>query len=333
MRKEWPLPDDRCQMAGGVGVDHASKSATKQTYLPWHANLILLFVMRTIDRHVLGHAWRDCVGRLRAELGRDFAHLKSCRLPERHGSRTSVFVCRLYDDRQSVATLPWRYCSYCLNYDPSEFETTRHNWCVKLHLNTERMYFPDRDVLVEMLKTTLPSVCPDGFDYRPHPRQLVIEHQFSDFRRERLVVDGIHEKLRALVNSTYPVFLRALKLAERSILSNESAPSRPKRPKAHAPAANRSATIDRAALNRSISPRLRASVIAQNADGRCRICGKKCDPADIHIDHILSVANGGLTVASNLQVTCGPCNLSKGSGKQRSSSAHIPAKAKTRVAL
>jgi 5-methylcytosine-specific restriction endonuclease McrA len=37
------------------------------------------------------------------------------------------------------------------------------------------------------------------------------------------------------------------------------------------------------------------------------------DFEELHGDHIMSVKIGGVTTWDNLQLLCGPCNLSKGS--------------------
>lgn len=45
--------------------------------------------------------------------------------------------------------------------------------------------------------------------------------------------------------------------------------------------------------------------------GRCAICREKLG-SETHIDHIMPLALGGQNRRSNLQLTCAPCNLSKG---------------------
>lgn len=46
----------------------------------------------------------------------------------------------------------------------------------------------------------------------------------------------------------------------------------------------------------------------------CQICGKYMpDEVGLHIDHIVSIHNGGKSVMSNLQVLCDKCNYKKGS--------------------
>lgn len=252
-------------------------------------------------------------------------------MAERHGTCTQVLICRIYDSRQSTATLPWKFCCYCLNYDPVDFETTGHNWCLKLHLNTERLYFADRDKAVNLLKSEMPKCVPAGFNYRPHARQLAIERQFNHHGTEEDVVRSVIPQLTQLIRKTYALLDQTIKIAERSTLSKIRRREVIKmKARAIGSVANSERHGNRQALNRSIGGKLRAKVLANNRDGRCRICGKKCISGDIHIDHIKPVAQGGLTVAANLRVTCSQCNLKRGSGRARSAVAHIPAKKRSR---
>lgn len=55
---------------------------------------------------------------------------------------------------------------------------------------------------------------------------------------------------------------------------------------------------------------LRQQIIVRDS-GICQICGKKCDPSEIEIDHIKPVSKGGKTTPSNLQVLCSKCNRQK----------------------
>lgn len=45
-------------------------------------------------------------------------------------------------------------------------------------------------------------------------------------------------------------------------------------------------------------------------NGRCAYCRKKVGDK-YHVDHIVALSRGGTNIRSNLQITCGPCNLSK----------------------
>lgn len=280
-----------------------------------------------ITPQVLAAAWRDNFPRVLADLGPGYHRLKCSRTAQRHGTRTAVLICRISDQRQSEATLPRIFCGYRLHYDPVFFETTDHHWCLKFRVNTERLYFGRRDEVVDLLKRTLPRLCPPGFAWCPHPRQLIIERQFNHPGPELEVVRHLHPHLVALIAATYPAFDQALTMAEDSVWDKARRRAFTRlRTKTYAPSANKESPVDRRAFNRSIPLRLKAEVLRRNTDGKCRLCGKPCAPQDTHIDHILSVANGGLTVLENLQVTCAACNLSKGSGRPRSSVAHIPSK-------
>jgi len=56
---------------------------------------------------------------------------------------------------------------------------------------------------------------------------------------------------------------------------------------------------------------LRAQVIAR--DGLvCHLCHKDVEPADVHIDHVVPIATGGLSVLPNLKVAHSVCNMAKG---------------------
>ena len=61
-----------------------------------------------------------------------------------------------------------------------------------------------------------------------------------------------------------------------------------------------------------IPARLRNKVL--HRDGyTCKACGaNRGGGAELHIDHIVPVADGGRTCEQNLQTLCGPCNLGKG---------------------
>ena len=59
-----------------------------------------------------------------------------------------------------------------------------------------------------------------------------------------------------------------------------------------------------------MTPELREEIILRDL-ATCQICGKKCQPSDIEIDHIQPISKGGKTAKSNLQVLCVSCNRSK----------------------
>jgi 5-methylcytosine-specific restriction endonuclease McrA len=54
----------------------------------------------------------------------------------------------------------------------------------------------------------------------------------------------------------------------------------------------------------------RAYIIMRDGS-RCHLCGKKCRPHDIHLDHLVPISRGGSHDESNLRVACAACNVSK----------------------
>jgi 5-methylcytosine-specific restriction endonuclease McrA len=60
-----------------------------------------------------------------------------------------------------------------------------------------------------------------------------------------------------------------------------------------------------------MKPQLR-EFIKERDNYTCQICGKYMpDEVGLHIDHIVPIAKGGKTIASNLQVLCSKCNGAK----------------------
>lgn len=58
--------------------------------------------------------------------------------------------------------------------------------------------------------------------------------------------------------------------------------------------------------------RVRRLAIAERDGWCCGICGGLIAPADLHIDHIVPLCQGGSSHPENLQATHGVCNLRKG---------------------
>jgi 5-methylcytosine-specific restriction endonuclease McrA len=45
----------------------------------------------------------------------------------------------------------------------------------------------------------------------------------------------------------------------------------------------------------------------------CKLCNRHLGITGYHVDHVVSLARGGMNVRSNLQILCPACNLRKGS--------------------
>ncbi len=52
--------------------------------------------------------------------------------------------------------------------------------------------------------------------------------------------------------------------------------------------------------------------VYERDEGVCYLCGFGVDPDDWHLDHIISLANGGTNTYDNVAVTHPACNLKKG---------------------
>ncbi|CAH0247254.1 HNH endonuclease [Microbacterium sp. Bi128] len=60
-----------------------------------------------------------------------------------------------------------------------------------------------------------------------------------------------------------------------------------------------------------LTPKLRTDILRRDGS-RCRMCGASANTgAVLHIDHIVPISHGGLTVPGNLQTLCQSCNLGK----------------------
>lgn len=55
----------------------------------------------------------------------------------------------------------------------------------------------------------------------------------------------------------------------------------------------------------------RVAIIARDKS-TCHICGKRCKPAELHLDHLVPISLGGEHSARNVRVACRDCNLRKG---------------------
>lgn len=55
----------------------------------------------------------------------------------------------------------------------------------------------------------------------------------------------------------------------------------------------------------------RAEIIERDRS-TCHLCGKRCEPSEIHIDHVIPLARGGTHTRENVRVACSNCNLKKG---------------------
>jgi len=68
---------------------------------------------------------------------------------------------------------------------------------------------------------------------------------------------------------------------------------------------------------KGISLALRFSVMRRDFF-QCVYCGRKPPAVEVHLDHIVPVANGGETISQNLRTSCHDCNAGKGTAQAES---------------
>lgn len=75
--------------------------------------------------------------------------------------------------------------------------------------------------------------------------------------------------------------------------------------------ARKSASAYRARQAKQFVEHIEPSVVLENSNGICGICGKSVDSNDFHVDHIIPLNRGGLHAYSNTQAAHPSCNTSK----------------------
>jgi len=67
--------------------------------------------------------------------------------------------------------------------------------------------------------------------------------------------------------------------------------------------------------NAPVVEKIDRDYIFRRDKGKCHLCGKKVDPKNWHLDHLLSLSMGGEHSYRNVAVTHPRCNLRKGTGR------------------
>lgn len=65
-------------------------------------------------------------------------------------------------------------------------------------------------------------------------------------------------------------------------------------------------------LNAAVTGRVDRAEIIVRDKSICHICGKVCAPEEIHLDHVIPLARGGVHGPENIKVACADCNIAKG---------------------
>ena len=65
--------------------------------------------------------------------------------------------------------------------------------------------------------------------------------------------------------------------------------------------------------NRKLFTDFQRKTVYANGNGKCAICGRKIDFADMTVDHKIPLSKGGTNDFDNLQAACLRCNAMKNS--------------------
>ena len=268
-----------------------------------------------ITRENLIIEFNQLLPRLKAEVGPEIGQwLQGRRTVARHGTCSAVLYWPFWDSRQRSLGVDPVYFTYAVSYDPVRFELTGHDWALVLHLNTVRSYYGTFE-LREFLAREMKPATPRGFEWQEHPRQFRVIREFDHAGPVSELGEAILKPLARLVTATHPVLDKLFKelegtaatgTARQQIIAGRKVPN--------APASHADRPGDKKAMNRGISGRLRDQVVARHGMV-CHLCQQAItDPAELHIDHVVPWAEGGLTQLDNLRPSHQQCNLSKGAG-------------------
>jgi hypothetical protein len=251
------------------------------------------------------HACKGAMGDLMPELPEDIRERLRCRrTPERHGTDTRVLIYQVWDKYQPTL-LGKQYFSYSFGYDPVG-RYFREPLAVQFYANRHRLY-DKRDEVLSALWTEMKRAAATLHDFEATMTKgsLNLFRHFKASSREELQ-DQIHKGFLELIPYWHAHYAAVVDTYGMSLTREEVEAAIAGRKKFQ-PSGPR-AVNSSPQFSRGIPASLRAEVLKRDG-GRCLKCGAR---VDLHIDHILPVSLGGLTVLDNLQTLCSAENLGKG---------------------
>lgn len=64
--------------------------------------------------------------------------------------------------------------------------------------------------------------------------------------------------------------------------------------------------------------------IIERDHSTCHLCGKLCEPEEIHLDHVIPLSKGGEHSRANVKVACADCNIHKGASMPSDTTRYTP---------
>jgi hypothetical protein len=246
---------------------------------------------------------------LPAEIG---SRLVPNRKAKRHGSETRMFEFHVRD-RMQPGLLEKNHFGYMVIYDPV---CRYHTWfrdrglpcqlLVRFYANRHRIYDKKQEVISALWQEMLIAQrIIHGFVAHQNEQMIGL---FRPFEANGLLdlEEQIYQAFLELIPYWHPKYAAAIDAYGHTLTREEVEaiiagrkrfqPSRPRSP------------VAKTEYSRHIPLHFRQAVLRRDGN-RCLKCGAT---GNLHIDHILPVAKGGLTKIENLQALCAVHNLSKG---------------------
>jgi hypothetical protein len=258
-------------------------------------------------------ACHSALDRLSRDLPEDIrSRLVPNRKAIRHGTDVRMFEYHIRDKLQP-GLLDKHHFGYMVIYDPI---CRYHTWfanqglpcqlLIRFYANRYRIYDKGHEVIAYLwTEMTRAEKVLSRFIAHQNDQMIGL---FRPFEAQDLVIlaEEIYHAFLELIPYWHPIYAAVIDAYGCSLTKEEvkeiiagRKPFQPSRPRS---------TVARTEYSRHIPFSLRNAVMRRDG-GRCLKCGSVLD---LHIDHILPVAKGGLTKLDNLQLLCAMHNLSKG---------------------
>lgn len=264
----------------------------------------LIYTKEALDP-IAQEAWRLARLEIRPELS---ARLRSMRFIGNHGSYRDVFLFDTWDTQQ-CGVFDKKHFKYCLAFDPAQRKRPGQVY-FHLWINRTRLY-QEAERLRTEIDAALRKVKVPGFALEIIDRYAELIHIVpGDLNATRLPA-YLAPKIATLVNAAHPLLIPIIESFLYTQTKEERAAEIGSRTRAYTGPCERRPKEEIRQYTRSIPSSMRSKVY-EAAQGKCQLCGRAIDFDEMHVDHILPFARGGMTVIENLQATCAPCNLSKG---------------------
>jgi hypothetical protein len=236
--------------------------------------------------------------------------LKASRAVTPHSRDTRVLQFHINARAQPSVFHPHHF-KYAVQYDPfgTMAGTATKNFCIEFYLSKVRIYH-ERDAMVDRVRRELSALRVPGFKFGEGPKSFSYDHKFKATTEAQLIAE-VRAFLFPLFNAVHPTFYRIMDAFNVTMSKEDRRAVISGRKKLNF-ADRSSPTFGRnMEFRREVSPALRTETFRRDSF-TCQHCEKKFAREKLHADHVIPIARSGLTLLSNLQTLCGPCNLKKG---------------------